>query len=258
MYQFDDKTVIRAGYGRSFDTGVFGSIFGHVVTQNLPVLADQSLNEPAAALVHSEFELWRYKDRRHCAFPTVPTNGLLPARGYKSAPKARPNPLHFPTIDAWNLSVQRAIYADSLTYVGYVGNKGTHTLGDGDDNNTNPNEAALALPGQYSVTGQTLNWDPRSGLGGTLAAGYSGGVSNGTFLERYYGGSLAACRDPNYIGAGPTVLTGTLQRSKPSARHVRLDAGHSYYGDDQNTEFNALQITLAKHVFQGSRNHGQL
>ena len=42
-YQLDDKTVIRAGYGRSFDTGVFGSIFGHVVTQNLPVLANQSV-----------------------------------------------------------------------------------------------------------------------------------------------------------------------------------------------------------------------
>ncbi len=33
-YQLDDKTVIRSGYGRSFDIGVFGSIFGHVVTQN--------------------------------------------------------------------------------------------------------------------------------------------------------------------------------------------------------------------------------
>src|ERR1019366_8810851 len=40
-YQINEKTVIRAGYGRSFDTGVFGSIFGHVVTQNLPVLANQ-------------------------------------------------------------------------------------------------------------------------------------------------------------------------------------------------------------------------
>ncbi len=40
-YQLNPKTVIRAGYGRSFDTGVFGSIFGHTVTQNLPVLANQ-------------------------------------------------------------------------------------------------------------------------------------------------------------------------------------------------------------------------
>ncbi len=45
-YQVNEKTVIRAGYGRSYDTGVFGSIFGHAVTQNLPVLADQSITAP--------------------------------------------------------------------------------------------------------------------------------------------------------------------------------------------------------------------
>src|SRR5271155_2542118 len=43
-YQTTEKTVIRAGYGRSFDLGVFGSDFGHVVTQNIPVLANQSLS----------------------------------------------------------------------------------------------------------------------------------------------------------------------------------------------------------------------
>ena len=43
-YQANEKTVIRGGYGRSFDLGVFGSTFGHVVTQNIPVLANQSLS----------------------------------------------------------------------------------------------------------------------------------------------------------------------------------------------------------------------
>ena len=38
------KTVIRGGYGRSYDIGVFGSLFGHSVTQNLPVLSVQELN----------------------------------------------------------------------------------------------------------------------------------------------------------------------------------------------------------------------
>ena len=37
-YQLTSKTVVRLGYGRSFDMGVFGSNFGHAVTQNLPVL----------------------------------------------------------------------------------------------------------------------------------------------------------------------------------------------------------------------------
>ena len=45
-YQLDPKTVIRTGYGRGFNLGVFGSIFGHNVTQNLPVLGIQSV-QPA-------------------------------------------------------------------------------------------------------------------------------------------------------------------------------------------------------------------
>jgi len=40
-YQLNPKTVVRLGYGRSYDIGVFGTIFGHTVTQNLPVLGQQ-------------------------------------------------------------------------------------------------------------------------------------------------------------------------------------------------------------------------
>lgn len=35
---------MRIGYGRSFDIGVFGSNFGHAVTQNLPVLVHQNIS----------------------------------------------------------------------------------------------------------------------------------------------------------------------------------------------------------------------
>ena len=45
-YQVGSKTVVRMGYGRSFDVGTFGSIFGRSVTQNLPVLGIQNLNPP--------------------------------------------------------------------------------------------------------------------------------------------------------------------------------------------------------------------
>ena len=41
---YDDKTVIRMGYGRSYDIGVFGSNFGHAVSQNLPILVHQNIN----------------------------------------------------------------------------------------------------------------------------------------------------------------------------------------------------------------------
>ena len=43
-YQATPKTVIRVGYGRGYDLGIFGSVFGHNVTQNLPVLGIQTLS----------------------------------------------------------------------------------------------------------------------------------------------------------------------------------------------------------------------
>jgi outer membrane receptor protein involved in Fe transport len=48
-YEATPKTVVRMGYGRSFDIGVFGSIFGHTATQNLPVLVAQQLNPSSNA-----------------------------------------------------------------------------------------------------------------------------------------------------------------------------------------------------------------
>ncbi len=45
-YQINSKTVARVGYGRTFDVGTFGSIFGHSVTQNLPVLGVQASTHP--------------------------------------------------------------------------------------------------------------------------------------------------------------------------------------------------------------------
>ena len=247
-YQLNDKTVIRAGYGRSFDTGVFGSIFGHVVTQNLPVLASQSIS--AGSTTGSAFSL--SQGPVAFTFPSVPSNGLLPAQGYNTSPKARPNPLHFPTIDAWNLAFQRSLNPTLTLTIAYVGNKGTHTLGDGDSNNTDPNESALFLPGQYSRNGQTLHWDPSApaisdpATGGIAA---DGGVSNGRLLKRYYAGSLAACKDANYL----SITALQTQDGDPN-----LQAGQcgwtqsiSYYGGDQNTEFDALQVTLAQSMWKG-------
>src|SRR5204863_7694345 len=46
-YQLTPKTVVRMGYGRSYDIGVFGSNFGHTVTQNLPVLLKQNIDATA-------------------------------------------------------------------------------------------------------------------------------------------------------------------------------------------------------------------
>ena len=242
-YQFSDKTVVRAGYGRSFDTGVFGSIFGHTVTQNLPVLANQQISAPS----NTGYAFNLSNGPAANVFPTVPANGLLPAEAYAVSPKARPNPLRFPTIDAWNLAVQQSVTPTLSLTMAYVGNKGTHTLGDGDNNNTNPNEAALFLPGQYSVTGQTLHYDPAA-TGNNINA--NGGVSNAWFLQRYYGSSLPACQDPNYIGA--TAL-GQAPYNEPylSPGSCGWTNSVDYLSNDLNTEFDALQVTLTQQMWKG-------
>jgi hypothetical protein len=253
-WSLDSKTVVRAGYGRSFDLGVFGSIFGHTVTQNLPVLASQSVS--SASTTSAAFTLAQGPPAY--VGPAVPSDGLLPSPGYNVTPRVRPNSLRLPTLDAWNLSVQRAITPTLSLTVAYVGNKGTHTLSAGDGNSTNPNESAIFLPEQYSINGAPLHYDPSvSGTtvanGGPPGVSANGGTSNGSYLQRFYAGGVTACTDPSYEAA----LFGTPSNPGPAAGTALIpgmcgwSASIQYNGDDQNTNFNALQATLAKQFTKG-------
>ena len=158
-YQLNEKTVIRTGYGRSFDIGVFGSVFGHMVTQNLPVLVNQNLTNSGANT--AAFNL--ADGPTPFVFPAVGADGTIPI-GVGNNAKIRSDPNMFPTIDAWNFAVQRQLSANSSVTVAYVGNKGTHTFM-GDDKSTNPNEAAPCLPASQSVTGQDLCYNPNAPAG---------------------------------------------------------------------------------------------
>jgi hypothetical protein len=244
-YQYDPKTVVRVGYGRSFDTGVFGSIFGHTITQNIPVLANQQINSPTPT--GDAFTL-SAGPTQYAPIP-VPANGLLPNPGTQVSSSSRPNPLHLTTIDAWNLSVQRSLTPTLSLTVAYVGNKGTHTLGDGDSNGTNPNESAVVLPGADSYTGQTLHYDPSVKNSDPNAAKVdpaTGAVATTNLLNRYYAGALQACSDPNYKNPGSGYDNVTL----PSGACGWTNS-IAYRGDDQNTEFDALQVNLAQTMKNG-------
>ena len=233
-YGLNDKTVIRAGYGRSFDIGIFGSIFGHVVTQNLPVLANQQINNPTSNT--SAFTL----DVGPTApvAVTVPSNGLLPNPGSQVNSRARPNPLKFPEIDAWNLAFQRAVTPTLSFTLAYVGNKGTYTLGDSSGNTINPNEAGITVPGSLSVSGQALHYDSTVPDDGAVHG--NGAVHTYNLLRRYYGASLPACRDANY-----TTPSGVSPGQCGWTNDV------TYYSDNLNTNFNAMQVTLTQNTWKG-------
>ena len=254
-YQLNDKTVIRAGYGRSFDLGVFGSTFGHVVTQNLPVLANQSLSNvggntgyafnlsnPGSTANGATSPLSNFTPPAPNSAGQIPITATIPGSnptttiGQSVSVKARPFTERLPTLDAWNAAVQRSLTPTISVEVSYVGNKGTHTLSDGDGNNTNPNEAAISLPASYTQNNVALHYDP---AGGTCTAGtagctaatqiVNGATSNQTLLQRYTNGNLPAC------GSGPCNWT----------------QGISYYGDDQDTHYNAIQAKVTKTLNKG-------
>ncbi len=140
-YQLAEKTVVRAGYGRSFDIGVFGSLFGHTVTQNLPVLQQQDLQTSGFARV---FTLASGPPAPF--FPAVPADGKLALPNGIFA-RARPFTQTLPTVDAWNVTVQHQLKRNTSVELGYVGNKGTHVFaGNGPAFNINQPISDLSKP----------------------------------------------------------------------------------------------------------------
>ena len=157
-YQFSEKTVLRAGYGRSYDIGVFGSLFGHSVTQNLPVLAVQELNIGEA---NSVFTLAQGPPAFTAFFGLnappnqggVP-NAALPANGRFFLPdgvfaRVLPFKQRLPAVDAYNVTLQHQLTKDISVEVAYVGNKGTHAfVGGGPAVNVNQVTAEGFFPGR--------------------------------------------------------------------------------------------------------------
>lgn len=142
-YQWNDKTVIRAGFGRSYDIGVFGSVFGHAVTQNLPVLAVQEVRGAGGNAYNAAFNL---KDgppqfTNYFGLNKSPKNGgtpnaTLPSNGQFFLPdgvfaRIRPDRIRLASVDAWNVTVQHQITNSISLEAAYVGNKGTHVFAGG-------------------------------------------------------------------------------------------------------------------------------
>src|SRR5205807_364614 len=118
-YQVTPKTVLRMGYGRSYDIGVFGSIFGHIVTQNLPVLATQ--NDNATTQFDQVFTL--SQGPTPAPSPAIPSDGLLPQPvGVQG--RARPLRMRLARLDAYNVTVQHELTKNATFEIAYVGNQG--------------------------------------------------------------------------------------------------------------------------------------
>lgn len=151
-YQINDKMVLRGGFGRSFDTGVFGTIFGHTVTQNLPVLAVQNLN--AASNTARVFTLaggppapsgfFGITTRANaCPVGGCVNNTSIPSNGSFFIPdgvlvRALSDKQTVPQVDAYNVTFQWEFMKNYSWEIAYVGNYGTNVfVGDNPDLNIN-------------------------------------------------------------------------------------------------------------------------
>jgi hypothetical protein len=172
-YEINPKTVVRMGYGRSFDIGVFGSLFGHTVTQNLPVLASQNINGPTNDNKTPAFNFTVGPTPNQ--FPVIPSNGILPFFGpcapntlagtclaQNVGPHIRPDKLIAPTVDAWNVTVQRQLTNKTSVDVAYVANHGSHVF-KGNGPTYNPNQASVV---NFGVPNPANPIDPSTGLPG--------------------------------------------------------------------------------------------
>ena len=160
-YQLSQKAVLRAGYGRSYDVGVFGSVFGHTVTQNLPVLAVQNNN--AASNTARVFNLSQGPTAfngffgittaaNRCPGGNCVNNTAIPASGRFFLPdgvlaRVVADKQNLPTVDAYNVTFQYELPKNATIEVAYVGNKGTHVFV-GDNPDFNVNQATLQGYGQ--------------------------------------------------------------------------------------------------------------
>jgi len=239
-YQLTPKTVVRLGYGRSFDMGVFGSNFGHAVTQNLPVLVNQqvtALNVPNVQYIPA-FTLSTGPPA--FVFPTVPSNGQLPLGGppitdasgnfinfgNNIQPRIRPTFQRLPTLDAWNATVQHQLTNTVTVEVAYVANKATHVFaGNGPAYDANPVPLG---PGTAIVkaAGVTPSFSP------TTPADQRRPFFNAFTYPAYQ------------VPTGPGGALQPLMCCGPSIMN-------NYFGNDANAHYNSLQVKADKRFAHG-------
>ncbi|MBV9480925.1 MAG: TonB-dependent receptor [Acidobacteria bacterium] len=151
-YQATQRTVVRAGYGRSFTPAGLGAVFGQAPDYDPPITNPQSINSPNGYT--PVFSL--------LSGPPVPTNPPIGSNGRYPLPDGLsvsyffnpPSSYRIPLADSWNLSIQHEFTPTLTAEIGYVGNVGRHLF-------VNPNVNQAALDPNCMADGTCSDWNLR-------------------------------------------------------------------------------------------------
>jgi hypothetical protein len=119
-YQAKPGTLIRGAIGQVFDdVGFYGTIFGSSMTENVPVVNQESVGSASATTPIYSYTTIPAQTPQY----PIPTNGIIPILngiGYN----VRPNTLVLPKVDQFNVSLQQQVTRNMTFTIAYVGNIG--------------------------------------------------------------------------------------------------------------------------------------
>jgi len=260
-YLVNPTTVIRAGYGRSFDAGYGGDIFGIAPTGNPPVTAIQNIESggfnlqngpppfcfpnspPPCTPYGSNFSLLSLASANAgdpTATPKIPASGTVLY--------ALPGRVRVPTVDSWNLTVQHELNSSLYFELAYVGDKGTHVF---IDNASGATSYDLNQPSLQNLIVQTVsNGQPVPGLNYGTCKSYNAKKMTGAIFT--YGAGNA---EQQYCLTIPQDRT-FYQLPGPPCTTTQCDFNSTlfqvnYFGNDASDNYNSLQAKVRKKFSQG-------
>lgn len=238
-WQFHPKSVLRVGAAQMYDSeGFFGTIFGSVLTHNIPVYNDEDVTAGNATGMYS----YTYANMPAVPAPySIPSSGLIPlANGIST--EIRPTTLILPRVDQFNMSLEQQLSENMTFTLAYVGDIGERIY-PGETYGFNVNEPRLpATPAELA------NRDARRPYFNRFANAYNG--------------ALVVCCNQDITSTAPAAHSNynALQASVQQrfSRGVQFDAhytwsralnyGSTYFAQDPRVEYGPSD-TNRNHVF---------
>ena len=250
-YLINPTTVVRAGYGRSFDAGYAGDLFGIAATQNPPVTVEQNIQAGGFNLAQGP-PVFNFPTSSHFSLMDLaflnPGNPNPPPKFPKSPPSgavlyALPSRVRVPTVDSWNLTFQHELTSHLYLELAYVGDKGTRVFADvGGGTNSS---GTFYLLSQASLQGFIRNVEGKST---DYLKSHCKGGANGVFFGKF----CETLFQERSFYPKVEILNGAKGLCSPNPCYFDPNLFEiRYFGNNANDNYNSLQAKVHKNFTRG-------